>query len=134
MTDRACIQVYGAGQTGSTLWVRSNRACRIWCSQRIQIAGMRIWNRLSDSAVPDIDASVLVAYTLDLIAGIPGELHLGHGIIDAGPYRNVEMPPANGAILLSGGEAWPGYEPDWWIRLQQLAVVEGVEIGPHGPN
>jgi hypothetical protein len=134
MTDRACIQVCGAGQSGPILRIVSDRDCRIWCSQMIYIAGCHPVNPSTGAGVLNLDKMVVALRTLDLVAGVPADLELAHAIILEGPYRNTVESPANGAMLLSGGDAWPGYEPEWWTRLRQLAEAYDAQASPHGPN
>lgn len=83
----------------------------------IQLAGCHATNP-SNGSDTGMDRYVICSKTLDLVAGVPADMELGSAIILEGRYRNTAESPANGALLFSSGDAWPGYEPDWVLRLQ----------------
>ena len=118
--DRARIQVHGAGQTGTELRVISDRDCTIWFSQIIYLQDCHAINPVTGQDA-GLDRAVFVAYTLELKAGEPGVLRLGNPILVEGQYRNTVAPPADGALLLSSGDCWPGYEAPW---MQRLALAQ----------
>jgi hypothetical protein len=115
--DKACIQVYGANQCGVLLRIVSDRDCRIWMSQIIEIAGCHSLNRVTGEDT-GMNFHAIANYTLDLEAGIPADLRLGIPIIPDGLYRNVATLAPHRALLLSSGDSWPGYELEWLMKYQ----------------
>ncbi len=115
--DKACIQVHGADQSGPFLEIVSDRDCTIWCSQMIQVEGCHAANPVT-KADTGHDYFAIASRTLDLRAGVPAKLELGHPLLIDGPYQNVVGSPEDGTLLFSSGEGWTGYEAPWMMALQ----------------
>lgn len=116
--ERACIRVYGSGQTGTCLRIVSDRAATIWVSQIIYLAGCHPVNPATGAIVEEVEAAIAVSRTLELLPDMPADLELAIPIVAEGQFRNFDAPPTHGALLLSSGEGWTGYEAGWMMRLQ----------------